>query len=146
MLKNIALSSLGLVFIFTACNNHKKQQEDLQKEVIIIHDSVMADMGMLMEKKMHLNKIMKRLDSLKSLNMDLDTAQLKSELAQTIEQLGSADEAMMTWMHNFDPEYTGKSHEDIMDYLNNQKVKINSVDSTIKNIILKSDSIIAKYK
>lgn len=146
MFKNIALSLLGLVFIFTACNNHKKQQEELQQEVITIHDSVMADMGMLMEKKMYLNKIMNRLDSLKSVNMNLDTAQVKDELTQTIEQLGAADEAMMTWMRNFDPEYPGKSHEEIMAYLNNQKVKINSVDSVIKNIILKSDSTIAKYK
>ncbi len=144
ILFGVFIATLGL----SACggDNPKKLQEDLQEAVIATHDSVMADMGLLMERKIQINKITRHLDSLKSVNTSLDTVQAKAELTQTVEQLAIADEGMMTWMHNFDPDYTGKSHEEIMEYLNNQKLKIDLVERSIRNVIIKSDSIIAVYK
>ncbi|WP_017259233.1 hypothetical protein [Pedobacter arcticus] len=146
LLKPTILGLLCLTFAFTACNNHKKQQEDLQQSVIAVHDSVMMDMGALMEKKIAANKMLTQLDSLKSKKTSLDTAKVRTDLTQVIKELASADDAMMTWMHNFNPDYTGKSHEEVMDYLNDQKLKINAVDSAIKSIIFKSDSVISKYR
>lgn len=146
-----AFSSIGFglsvfTLIFTSCNNPKQQQEDLQNSVIAVHDSVMADMGKLMEKKAQLNGIMSHLDSLKISRPALDTAKLKVEFNQTIEQLASADDQMMDWMHGFNPDYSGKSHEEVMTYLNDQKAKINLVDRSIKRVLIKSDSLIAVYK
>ncbi len=145
-LKNRFLVLLGVSLLFVACNNNKKHQEDLQKSVIAVHDSVMTEMGTLMEKKTEINKMLTHLDSLKSANPNLDTIQVRTDLTKVIAELASADEGMMNWMHNFNPDYTGKSHEEVMTYLDEQKVKINSVDGSIKTVILKSDSVIMKYK
>lgn len=144
-LKNRTLALISLAIIFTACNSNKQQQEDLQKSVIAVHDSVMTDMNTVMEKKMAITKLLTHIDSLKAKNTSLDTVQARIELTQTVKDLAAADEEMMNWMHNFNPDYTGKSHEEVMTYLNDQKVKINSVESSIKKAIAKSDSVIVKY-
>ena len=146
LLKPTILGLLCLILALTACNNHKKQQENLQQSVIAIHDSVMMDMGALMEKKIAANKILTQLDSLKSKKTNLDTAKVRTDLTQVIKELASADDGMMTWMNNFNPDYTGKSHEEVMDYLNGQKLKIKAVDSAIKSILFKSDSVIKRYQ
>ena len=142
----LAVGLIIFALALSACNNHKKQQEQLQQEVISIHDTVMKKMGTLMERKLTINHILSRLDSLKSTNSELDTAKTRTELTQIREELVSADDQMMTWMHNFNPEYTDKSHEEIMTYLNEQKEKIITVESSFKGVILKSDSVIAEYK
>lgn len=148
LLKQTIFGAVVIAMSLTACNNSnpKKEQEDLQKAVISAHDTVMAEMSTLMEKKMAINKILTGMDSLKAINANLDTAKVRTELTQLKTDLAVADEQMMTWMHNFDPDYEGKSHEEIMNYLNDQKDKINVVEKSFKSVIIKSDSVISKYK
>lgn len=146
LLKNSSLILLSVTLAFTACNNNKKEQERLQQTVIMAHDSVMADMNTLMEKKMQLNFILAHLDSLKTINVSLDTAKVRTDLTQVKTELAAADDEMMAWMHNFNPDYTGKSHDEIISYLNDQKEKISSVEKSFKKVIVKSDSVITKYK
>ncbi|HTN21169.1 MAG TPA: hypothetical protein VL125_11865 [Pelobium sp.] len=146
LFKNSTLILLCLTLVFTACNNNKKEQESLQSAVIMAHDSVMADMNTLMEKKLQLNFILAHLDSLKTKNVSLDTAKVRTDLTQVKTELATADDEMMAWMHNFNPDYTGKSHDEIISYLNDQKEKISSVEKSFKRVIFKSDSVITKYK
>lgn len=144
--KNSTLVILTSTLAFTACTNHKKEQENLQQAVIAAHDSVMTDMNTLMEKKTQVKFILSHLDSLKTKNTSLDTMKVRTDLTLLNKDLATADDAMMAWMHNFNPDYTGKSHDEIMDYLNGQKEKINSVELIFKKVIIKSDSLITKYK
>ncbi len=147
-LKQTFFGAVVVAMAFTACNNNnpKKEQQDLQKAVIATHDTLMTEMGTLMEKKMAVDKILDAIDSLKAKNLELDTAKVRTDLTQLKTDLAVADEQMMTWMHNFDADYEGKSHEEIMIYLNDQKDKINVVEKSFKSVIIKSDSIINKYK
>lgn len=146
LLKPASIGLLVLSLGFSACTNSaKQQQEDLQTAVIAIHDTVMMDMGTLTEKRMQIDDILKRLDSLKVKNPELDTAKTRNDLTQVKTDLAAADEEMMDWMHHFDPDYTGKSHEEVMTYLNQEKEKINKVEKSFKNVIIKSDSVIKKY-
>jgi len=146
LLKNSSLILLSVTLAFTACNNNKKEQERLQQTVIAAHDSVMADMNTLMEKKIQLNFILAHLDSLKTKNISLDTAKIHTDITQVKTELAAADDEMMAWMHNFNPDYTGKSQDEIISYLHGQKEKISSVEKSFKKVIVKSDSVITKYK
>lgn len=146
LLKNTTLALLGSTLVLTSCNNNKKQREDLQQAVIATHDSVMTEMGSLMENKTKIENILTNLDSLKSKNTALDTAQVRVDLTKIKTDLIAADEEMMTWMRNFSPDYTGKSDEEVVTYLKDQQTKINSVETSIKNVLFKSDSVITKYK
>ena len=128
-----------------ACNNNKQAEQDLQKQVIAKHDSIMTNMDLLMLNKSKLNKISENLNLLKSKEPTLDTFDLKQNITNAKASLIATDDAMMNWMNNFNPDYTGKSHQEILDYLNNQKVKIDAVEKAFNQSISNSNSIILKY-
>jgi hypothetical protein len=114
----------GLIFIFgltiisfTNCKDQKAEQEKLQTDVMLVHDSLMMDMGKLTEKRMMLTKLTSNLDSLKKIDTSLDTTQIKTDIADQKLALSNADDAMMKWMNGFNPDYTGKSQEEIIKYL-----------------------------
>ncbi len=131
---------------FTSCKDQKAEQKQLQEEVMKTHDELMGQMDLLMKNKLALSKLELHLDSLISIKPTLDTAAFKSQIIEIKNQLISSDDAMMKWMNNFNPDYTGKSHEEIVSYLDNQKLKIDSVKILFKQSISKSDSILIKYK
>src|SRR5690606_12218447 len=105
----------------TACNNDKEAQNKLQHEVISTHDVVMAKMDRLNEGQYQLDSLKSRLWNLKNAQPDLDTVQLKSTIDSLKQELGKADEAMMQWMRNFNPDYGDKPHEEIMNCLDDEK-------------------------
>jgi hypothetical protein len=120
----------GLIFIFgltiisfTNCKDQKAEQEKLQTDVMLVHDSLMMDMGKLTEKRMMLTKLTSNLDSLKKIDTSLDTTQIKTDIADQKLALSNADDAMMKWMNGFNPDYTGKSQEEIIKYLKQKKKK-----------------------
>jgi antirestriction protein len=108
--------------VLSACNNDKKQEKDLQKQVVDFHEKVMADDEQAMIKKMKLDTVIMQANLAKA-----DTAAMHRLSAQ----LMAADDAMGEWMKKFEPDYTGKSHEDIIKYLTDQQVKVKQVDSML---------------
>jgi hypothetical protein len=58
----------------------------------------------------------------------------------------SAEEAMETWMSNFKPDFTGKSHDDIMKYYRDQKKQITAVDSQMDVAINESNKYLSNKK
>jgi hypothetical protein len=143
----------GLIFIFgltiisfTNCKDQKAEQEKLQTDVMLVHDSLMMDMGKLTEKRMMLTKLTSNLDSLKKIDTSLDTTQIKTDIADQKLALSNADDAMMKWMNGFNPDYTGKSQEEIIKYLKDQKLKIDSVKTMLGQSLSNSNSLISKLK
>ncbi len=132
--------------LWAGCQNQKAEQQKLQKEVIDQHDVLMLRMDLLQDNKSALSLIENNLDSLKNAKPDLDTIQLKTEIINLKLKLDSSDEAMMKWMNNFNPDYIGKSNEEIMSYLKDQKIKIDSVKTLFDQSLSKSGAIIQKYK
>jgi hypothetical protein len=121
--------------ILFGCTDKKAQKEVALDEVIKIHDRVMAADEHLMKNKMQLDTLLK-IDSAR----DKDTAVLLKT------KLMLADSAMEIWMHEFDAGYKGKSDEEILAYMSNQKKQITAIDSQINVAIKKSDQYLSRIK
>lgn len=91
-----------------AAASQTEKENALYKEVMAIHDEVMPLMGELMA----MNKKIKNKDS---------TSQEANELSIHLE---SANEAMMDWMRKFNPNIENMTHEETMNYLEEEKKKI----------------------
>ena len=127
-----ALLFAALALIFAGCSDNQKQEKDLLNDVIKTHDKLMSDDNIVMKNKMQLKKIINPV--------------LKDSVAFYDKQLGDADNVMMGWMNKFNPYFTGKSHEEIITYLNGQKKEILKVDSQINRSLAASNNFILKNK
>ena len=123
------LIAASVCFVFSACNNSKEQEKDLLNDVLKVHDKVMNSDEKLMENKMQLDTLLKRPAK--------DTAE-KANMKAISLKLVAAEEAMETWMQKFQPDMTGKSHDEIMKYYSSQKKQIMSVDSQMNAAIVES--------
>ena len=121
--------------IFIACNDGKKQEKALLDDVIKLHDKVMGNDYQLMRNKM-------KIDTL----LITAPAPQKTELTQLSANLIVTEAAMENWMQKFDPEQKGKSHEEIVAYLNSQKKQIAIIDSQMNLAINKSSQYISQLK
>lgn len=89
----------------------------LYKEVMSIHDEVMPVMGELMA----LNKQVKqKIDT-------VEDAKLKEALQQVSSELEAANEGMMNWMRKFNPNIKNMTYEETINYLTEEKKKIEEV-------------------
>jgi hypothetical protein len=132
MRKIIVILFTGVVLF--GCNDDKKQETALLNDVIKTHDKLMADDDAIMKNKMALKDIAKS-----------DTT-IKDSVAVYSKSLEDADNSMMNWMSKFSPDFTGKSHEQIMTYLNSQKAQILKLDTQINEAIATSNNYILKVK
>src|SRR4051812_37551462 len=107
------------VMILSACTDTKKQEKDALNEVIKIHDEAMANSEKAMKNKMLLDSLTK--------TATIDTIKASA----VIKDLSTADKAMEDWMHQFNADYTGKAHEEIMQYLADQKKKVSQVNNQL---------------
>ena len=87
--------------------------------------------------KMKLDTLIHKADSLKT---------DKQQLSQLSTQLIKADDAMSDWMKGFSLDYTGKSHDEIMTYLQQQQVKVKQVDSMLVDATTASAAYLDKIK
>ena len=123
-MKKFSLALLTTVVLF-GCGDNKKQEKLLLDSVIAVHDKVMASDEQLMKNKMILDSIIKNARA--TVNQDSAKAYLKI--------VDDADNAMSDWMHKFDTENKGKSHEEIINYLTDQKKKIAVIDLQINKAV-----------
>jgi hypothetical protein len=120
--------------ILSACSDGKKQEKDLLNNILKVHDKLMGNDDALMKNKMQLDSLLKLPAK--------DTAE-KVNMKAIDMKLASAEEAMENWMHNFEPDVTNKSHDEIMKYYNNQKKGIMSVDSQMNAAITESSKYLS---
>jgi len=133
MTKKLFIPLLACVALF-GCNDDKKQEQTLLNDVIKTHDKLMVDDGAIMKSKMQLKMIA------------AGNAAAKDSVAVYTKSLDAADGAMMVWMDKFSPDFTGKTHEQVMTYLDTQKAAIAKIDSQITVTLAKSNSYISKNK
>ncbi len=132
-MKKYLFIALGATLML-ACTDTKKQEKDLLNQVIAVHDKVMANDEQLMKNKMLLDSLVKH----DVPNINKDTAQVYLKLVD------DADNAMSDWMHKFDAETKGKSHQEIMDYLEAQKKLISKIDTQINVAVTGSTKYITQ--
>ena len=120
----IILASL----LIASCNTPQAPAyKQLYKEVMSIHDEVMPKMS-------DIHRAKKRLRKLKDdHNIDLVNEQIKA--------LDDADEAMMSWMHDFEKPNLGSLEKDL-EYLTIEKDKINDVSQLMKGVIAEAEALI----
>jgi predicted DNA-binding protein YlxM (UPF0122 family) len=135
-LKNI-LPFLLIIMLISACENKTTEQQEevvtdeipeevkiekaLYDDVMDVHDEMMPKMENMMSMK---GKLKEKVDLLKE---EAAQSELVNELENIIQSLEIADEAMMNWMRQFDPETDSLSHEEIVEYYTLQKQKMDSV-------------------
>ena len=89
-----------------ACNNNADQVQELEKEVLNIHDEVMPKMEEIMALKKGLNQKIAELDSLQQEGASSTTlAQERQQSLDLSSRLNRADSLMTGWMY----EYRGDS-------------------------------------
>lgn len=116
MKKIFAAALVSLLFL--GCTDPKQQEKTLLDEVIAMHDSVMVKNELVYKTKIQLEALAKK-DS--ALNADTGAKSL-------VKVLDNASTTMDDWMNKFDAENKGKSHEQIMTYLADQKKQIKDID------------------
>ena len=117
-MKNVFL--VAFCFLM-ACQTSNKQEVDLKalkNEVLDIHDDVMPNMGDLRRVR---KSLMLRADSI----MASDSARAAILLTAS-DAIDAANEGMMDWMRNFDPNFEG-TYEETLNYLNEKKASIEVV-------------------
>lgn len=115
----------SVLVLFFACSNSKNDVGELQNEVMLIHDEAMPKMG-------EIRQLQKQLLSMADSNAsDSVVAASYQELANG---LALANESMMDWMRQYDPNFEG-SEEAFIEYLQEQRDEIAYVrrlmDSTL---------------
>lgn len=98
-----------------------KIEKALYDEVMMVHDEMMPKMENMMSMK---GQLKEKLDLLKE---EASQTELIQQLETAINSLETADEAMMNWMRQFDPDTDSLSHEEIVEYYTLQKQKMDSV-------------------
>ncbi len=131
-MKNIAYI-LFAFFLLNSCSNNAKEESDLKNDIISLHEKMMNNDEALMKNKMKLDTLLKQTK---------DTLVLKPLVAK----LNSADDAMDKWMSQFQPDMTGKSHDEVISYYNNQKKLVLAVDSQINMAINESNKYLSAHK
>lgn len=134
-----------LILAFASC----KQQSDYKAsrdEVIKVHDVVMADHGKVVDQQLKLEEMLKNMSALKAQHAEIDTIKEKDSITAVRDRLNVAEEAMNTWMHEFEPDVSGKSNEEAITYFEVEKQKIQQVDTLFKSELKRAEAYLSKYK
>jgi hypothetical protein len=117
-----------LIFIpfLSACQGDDLQA--LKDEVIDIHDDVMPLMDPLYSQRMRISKM-----------AEADTS--RTELPELIREIQLAEEAMMQWMQDYEPDFKGDTPEETHAYFESQKEKITEVNKKMKSALKKAKAI-----
>ncbi|WP_345952456.1 hypothetical protein [Mucilaginibacter sp. PAMB04168] len=128
----ILLASITL--LATACTDTKKQEKEALSKVIEIHDKAMAHDEQAVRNKMLLDSLIK------------NNADEAAKVTPVVNSLSIADKAMEDWMHQFNADNTGKSHEEVMQYLDDQKKKVSKINNQLATAVNQSNQLISTLK
>jgi hypothetical protein len=108
----------------------------LYDQVMDIHDEVMPSMGEIARLKRELNEEIKNSPDM--------VAEKKAELEMVISNLDSASNAMMDWMHTFNPLPDSIDQETAREYLETEMEKIKKVRDLMNESIEKGQAAALK--
>jgi hypothetical protein len=120
--------------VLSACSDDKKQEKAALDQVLSVHDKVMGNDEAVMKNKMQLDTLLKLKPN--------DSVEIKALSVK----LTAAEDSMDSWMHQFEPDVTGKSQEQIITYYESQKKQVIAVDSLLSNAVTESGKYLQKTK
>ncbi|MEM6628663.1 MAG: hypothetical protein AAF694_03285 [Bacteroidota bacterium] len=143
MIVRITVFTLCLLFASACTEDQQGATEALRKEVIDIHDEIMPRMREIEELKEELQTLANSLANENSEEVSDKIAQIQA----ASESLTQAKGAMNTWMQSFKYEISDDiDHEQIMNYLGNEKEKITQVKDIISQSLDSSRLLIEQLK
>lgn len=134
-----------LPLVMQACSSTTDYKE-VRTEVLELHDKVMIDSEKAIRSRMKLDTLSGRMDSLKQALPTLDTAETSQKIASLKSKLDSADENMNTWMRAFEPEVGEQSNDAAVAYFQEEKRKIEKLESVYTEILKESDQFFSDLK
>ena len=131
-----------LLLLLISCNSgpsEATQQEELEANVMAIHDDAMAKMGDIYKLRRNLRSLR---DTLAAHQTDSTTLRA---LQQQIDELNQADEVMMVWMRNYSAPDT-LQQEEAMAYLQQELKKIERVQTVMDSTIQAARQTYQQYE
>ncbi len=119
----------------------KTKEDSLYHDVMEGHDIGMAKMSML---RKHISNVQHELDSINKLPATNIDRQYKQVLIDLHEDLSYADNAMFTWMQEFEVDSARSDKDKRVAYLESEKVKVEKVRDNILNGLQRADSLFGK--
>lgn len=117
--------------LFAGCqNSQEKEVNQLQSEVMRIHDRTMEKMGYMYELESSLQQLM---DQKKNNTNGADQ--------EAIQKLQEAQASMMQWMHKYVPPKEDTPYAEQMTYLLDEKQKITRVEQLTTEAIRLGESL-----
>jgi hypothetical protein len=130
--------------VLQSCTSEPDYKE-VRQEVIEIHDKLMAEDGQVTANRMKLDTLSQAGPAAFQAGVrDANTAQVRKELAGLRSRLKSAEDEMSDWMHQFNPEVSGKSNAEAVAYFRAEKQKVLRLDSLYKNVIRESSNFLKR--
>ena len=136
---------LLLIAVMSACQQ-AADYKTVRDEVMTFHDVVMADHGIIVGNQMRIDTLLSDLQGLKMRFPDADTIKEQASMQQIKKELGGLEDSMNNWMHQFEPDVTGKTNEEAIKYFEDEKKKIKAIDSLYKLHIELSNAYLTKFK
>ncbi|MEM6264449.1 MAG: hypothetical protein AAGI38_18180 [Bacteroidota bacterium] len=133
---------MGSVLV-TACGPAEKELQDkLMGEVMAVHDEVMPKMGQIHELE---KAVGSKITMLTADSTAIPDSAMLATLQQVATNLKNADDGMMNWMREFEkPDPATQSHEEIMEYLTGEMVKVEEVKTSMLSAIEEANGLVSK--
>ena len=135
-MKRLLITILAALALYS-CSDNTQAEKNLLNDILKVHDKVMGKDEVLMKNQSHLDSLLK--SKLK------DTAE-KVNIKAIDMKVVAAQEAMENWMSKFQPDMTGKSHDEVMKYYSDQKKQVAAVDSQVNVAIKESNKYLSDHK
>ncbi|WP_299823308.1 hypothetical protein [uncultured Pontibacter sp.] len=132
-MKYLLLTLSFALAILCSCSqtqSPEEQKEALEQNVLAVHDTAMAKMEDIFRLRKNLRILRDTLET----QLQPDSAVLKS-LQTHIQLLNRADEVMMGWMRQYKAPAEDMPHEQAMEYLEQEKIKIEKVQTIMDSTI-----------
>jgi len=138
---------LAFAAIAISCTQPQQASYKTERdEVMKFHDVVMEDHGKLIGNQIKLDELLKNMPALKKQFPAVDTVKEREAMKGVLGQLNKTEDLMNDWMHQFEPDVTGKSNEAAVQYFKKEHAKISSIDSIYKIQVKSSTAYLAQFK
>ncbi len=138
-MKYLKLIFASLLISCTATESleNKFNPDEFKKEIIEVHDEVMPKMGELRKASKTLRNLADTITSVDSTAIDI--------LIEKAEKLEKANQSMMVWMRQYEPNFTSDSEEELKKYLDEQMEGITQVRTDMLNALKEGKEALKEY-
>jgi len=146
-MKTLLLSvSALLVLLATACNTKDHSNQQLQDEMIAVHDEVMPMMSTFAHNSMAIDSILTHFKEIKIENPEIDTTEQKEKLTALKVKLDNANDSMNDWMYDLNLDFDKMSKKEVKEYLEQQRSKVDDINKQFKELDAESKEALSPFK